>query len=75
MPADKMMKGRKKRVLKDMSEEEGVRLQAAKDLVSKGVTERNPVAHHVKDTYDTLNDLEKLWTGKDKSLLDRARDR
>ena len=45
-----------------------VRLQAAKDLVIKEATERNPAARTVKDTCDTLNDLEKLRTGEDRSL-------
>lgn len=63
MPADKMMKSRRKK--------DRVRIQAAEDLVIKGVTERNPAARTVKDTYDTLNDLEKLRTGEDKSLLNK----
>ena len=67
MPADKMMKSRRKK--------DRVRIQAAEDLVIKGVTERNPAARTVKDTYDTLNDLEKLRTGEDKSLLNKIRNR
>lgn len=58
-------------MMKSRREKDRVRIQAAEDLVIKGVTERNPAARTVKDTYDTLNDLEKLRTGEDKSLLNK----
>jgi hypothetical protein len=58
-----------------ISEKNQVRLQAAEDLVTKGLTERNPAARTVKDSYDTLNDLEKLRSGENKSLLSKIRDR
>jgi hypothetical protein len=58
-----------------ISEKNQVRLQAAEDLVVKGVTERNPAARTAKDTYDTLNDLEKLRTGDNRSILSKVRNR
>jgi hypothetical protein len=51
-----------------------VRKEAAKDLLEKGVTMANPVARTVKDGYDIANDIEKIRTGEDKSLIDKVRE-
>jgi hypothetical protein len=57
------------------SEKNQVRKEAAKDLAVKGVTMASPVARTVKDGYDIANDIEKIRTGENKSLIDKVRER
>ena len=65
LPAEKMKTKRTK---------QEVREEAFEDLVVEGV-QRLPVVRDVKDSYDILNDLEKLRSGEDKPLIDKILDR
>lgn len=58
----------------DLSKENHVRLEAAKDL-GLIAAERNLAARKVKDAYDMADALERLRTGERKPLIDKIRDR
>ena len=62
------------REILDLSKEDKVRVEGAKDL-GMIAAERNPVVRTVKDAYDVADALEKIRTGENKSLLKKLRER